>query len=383
MPATSAAPAGHGLLPGVPVLDSEALRRSGSSPAAVATHYDLPAGFFATWLGPDLVYSCACWDAGDPGQDLPAAQHAKIDYFASELDVRGKRLLDVGCGWGALVRTFITRHGAADAVGLTLSEAQWSYARDHAVPGSQVRLESWVDHVPDAPYEAITCIEATEHLASDRLGPDDKLAVYAAFFERLASWLTPEGPLGLQLICLDDVSHAGSRPGRGPLSQLIRTGIFPEAMSASLSELALAWEPHFELEWFGVHPDQYARTFRAWNLALRAGRDRAAGLVDGPTLRLVERYLAAGEAMFRLGEQTLYRVVLRRRPAPKAWRSPLRPGLLDAATVPRQAAPAASREAVQAHYDISNDFFALWLDPSRTYSSGLWEAGVDDDLEAG
>ena len=202
--ATAPAPGRRGLqpdlLPGLPALDSEALRRSGSSPAAVAAHYDLPAGFFATWLGPELVYSCACWDAADPGRNLSAAQAAKIDHFASALDVRGKRVLDVGCGWGALVRASVGRHGATEAVGLTLSEAQWSYAREHAAPASQVRLESWVDHVPAAPYDAITCIEATEHLASDGLDPDGKVAVYAAFFERLASWLVPEGLVGLQLI---------------------------------------------------------------------------------------------------------------------------------------------------------------------------------------
>ena len=79
-PATGVVP---GLLPGLPVLDTEALRRSGSSPAAIAAHYDLPADFFATWLGADLVYSCAWWDPDRPGQDLSAAQDAKIDYFAS------------------------------------------------------------------------------------------------------------------------------------------------------------------------------------------------------------------------------------------------------------------------------------------------------------
>jgi cyclopropane-fatty-acyl-phospholipid synthase len=373
------APAGP--LPGLPVLDTETLRLSGSSPAAIAAHYDLPADFFATWLGPDLVYSCAWWDDDDPARSLSAAQDAKIDYFASALDVRGKRLLDVGCGWGALARRFAGRHGAKAVVGPTLSHAQWAHARAHSLPDVDVRLENWVDHRPAQPYDAITCIEATEHLAHDRLTPDEKVAVYAAFFDRMASWLVPEGRLGLQLICLDDVSHAGSRPGRGPLSELIGTGIFPEAMSASLSELALAWEPRFRLERLLVHPDHYARTFRAWNLALRSRRQQAEALVDATTLRSVERYLAAGEALFRLGEQTLHRVVLQRRPAPKAWRSPLRPGLL-ATSAAAQAAPAASPEAVQAHYDLSNDFFALWLDPTRMYSSGLWEPGDEDVLEA-
>src|SRR5947209_4917564 len=77
----------HSVLPGLPTLDAEALRRSGSSPAAIAAHYDLPAGFFATWLGSGLVYSCARWDADEPGQTLSAAQNAKIDHFASELDI--------------------------------------------------------------------------------------------------------------------------------------------------------------------------------------------------------------------------------------------------------------------------------------------------------
>ncbi len=363
-----------GVVPGVPALDAGALRRAGSSPEAIAAHYDLPAGFFATWLGPDLVYSCASWDSGDPTQDLAAAQRRKIGFFAAALDVGGGRVLDVGCGWGTLAERFAVHHGAREVVGLTLSAAQHAYAAGRRVPGVDVRLEHWADHVPRDPYDAVTCIEATEHLASDRLTPDEKTAVYAAFFERLAGWLVPEGRVGLQLICLEDVSHAGSRPGRGPLSELIRTEIFPEAMSPALGELVPAWEPWFRVERFLVRPHEYTRTFRAWNLSLRSRRAEAAALVDPATLRLVERYLAAGEALFRLGEQTLYRVVLRRRPAPKIWRSPLRPGLLDASPAPASGLGSpASPEAVRAHYDLSNDFFALWLDPTMAYSSGLWQ----------
>ena len=300
--------------------------------------------------------------------------------MAAALDVRGRRVLDVGCGWGGLCERLVVQHGAREVVGLTLSAAQADHAASRPVSGVDVRLESWVEHDPSAPYDAIACIEATEHLANDRLTQDEKYEVYAAFFQRLAGWLVPEGGLALQLICLDDVSHARSRPGRGPVSALIGTGIFPEAMSAALGELVLAWEPHFRLERFRVHPDHYARTFRAWNLSLRANRREAAALVDPATLRTVERYLAAGEALFRLGEQTLYRVVLRRRPSPKTWQSPLRPSLgAPAATAsPSLPSPSASPEAVRAHYDLSNDFFALWLDPTMTYSSGLFEDGEGD-----
>src|SRR5437879_3151568 len=80
--------------------------------------------------------------------------------------------------------------------------------------------QHWADHEPGAPYDAITCIEATEHFASAALSPDEKVEVYRGFFDRAASWLRPGGRMGLQLICLDNVGHAGSRAGRGPFSDL-------------------------------------------------------------------------------------------------------------------------------------------------------------------
>jgi cyclopropane-fatty-acyl-phospholipid synthase len=249
-----------------------ALRDAGTSPAAIAHHYDLSDEFFALWLGEDLVYSCALWNTNDPADRLGTAQRRKLDFFAAHLGVAGRRVLDIGCGWGALLDRFNDAHGLAGGVGLTLSDAQAAAARARRVPGVDFRVESWVDHRPVASYDAITCIEMTEHLASDRLTADQKVDVYRAFFERCAGWLTDEGRLGLQLICLDNVGHEGSRAGRGASSELIRLAIFPESMPASLSELVLGWETHFEVERFLDHPDHYQRTFRAMRLR---GRSRA------------------------------------------------------------------------------------------------------------
>ena len=182
------------------------------------------------------------------GTSSTSRRQRKLDFFATALGVRGGRVLDIGCGWGALLDRFVTVRGASGGVGLTLSESQGALAAQRHVPGVQYRVESWVDHRPAGPYDAITCIEATEHLASDRLDADAKVDVYRAFFERCAEWLRPGGRLGLQLICLDNVGHAGSRAGRGAASELIRLDIFPESMPASLSELVLGWETDFELE---------------------------------------------------------------------------------------------------------------------------------------
>ena len=77
----------------------------------------------------------------------------------------GGNVLDVGCGWGALLERFIRRHEARSGLGLTLSANQVSHARARGVPGATYLLESWADHRPDGPYDAITAIESTEHFA--------------------------------------------------------------------------------------------------------------------------------------------------------------------------------------------------------------------------
>ncbi|MGE0811884.1 MAG: class I SAM-dependent methyltransferase [Vicinamibacterales bacterium] len=366
------------------MLDAPTLRASGTSPAAIAHHYDLPHDFFALWLGDERVYSCALWADGERLDDLARAQRRKLDFFAGGVHAAGGRLLDIGCGWGALLQRAVEAHGAAGGVGLTLSPAQTTYARGREVPGVDIRLESWVDHEPEAPYDAITCIEATEHLASDRLDPDEKVAVYRAFFERCAGWLREGGRLGLQLICLDNVGHAGSRPGRGASSELIRLDIFPESMPASLSELVLGWDTHFEVERFLDHHEHYWRTFRAWGVRYRAALDRARALVGEETARTFSRYFATGDTYFRLREQTLYRAILRKRPSPKRWVRPLRPSDVERSAAAPAAPAGASPGAIRAHYDVSNAFYRLWLGPTMLYTAGLWRTAGDapDDLDA-
>src|SRR4249919_2368689 len=329
---------------------SGGLAAMGTSPLAIRHHYDLSDDFFRIWLGPDMLYSCGWWEAGDGRDTLARAQHRKIDFFADRLGVRGGRVLDVGCGWGALLDRFARVHGAAAGVGLTLSPGQADFAARRNVGEVSYLLQNWVDHDPGEPYDAVTCIEATEHFASETLSPDEKVEVYRAFFERAASWLRPGGRMGLQLICLDNVGHAGSRAGRGPFSDLILGDIFPESMPGSLSEFVLGWETHFELAEFLDHPSHYQRTFRAWTLAYREQEALARALVGADTSRTWARYFAAGEAAFRMREHSLYRVILTKRPEPKSWAVVVRPSDVqeapDAVIAPAGAPVSASAAAV-------------------------------------
>src|SRR2546423_901807 len=90
--------------------------------ANVQAHYDLGDEFFALFLDPSMTYSCAVFDG--PQTTLAEAQRAKIDLTLGKCDLRpGLRLLDIGCGWGALARRARERY-AVELVGLTLSEDQ-------------------------------------------------------------------------------------------------------------------------------------------------------------------------------------------------------------------------------------------------------------------
>ncbi|MGZ4571914.1 MAG: class I SAM-dependent methyltransferase [Blastococcus sp.] len=360
----------------MPTLD---VRRAGTSPTAIARHYDLSDDFFRSWLGPELVYSCALWRPGDPHDALALGQERKLDWFAERLQVAGGNVLDVGCGWGALLERFTRRHGAGSGVGLTLSPNQVSHARARGVPGVTYRLESWTDHRPDRPYDAITAIESTEHFASDALSSDDKVDVYRQFFTSAASWLRSGGRMGLQLICLDGVGERASRLGQTAVGDLMGRDVFPESMPASLAEMVLGWETQFRLVSFLDRTADYVRTFRSWALAYRSHRSAADSLVGPAVARRFDRYFAAGEVCFRLREHALYRVVLAKRPQPKRWAVTVRPSDVGAPSV--RPAAGASAGAVRAHYDLSNDFYAAWLGPTMMYTSGLWDAADPPDLE--
>src|SRR5437762_11037310 len=148
------------------MISSARLAAMGTSPRAIMHHYDLSDDFFRLWLGPDMVYSCGWLEAGDDPAALGRAQARKLDFFAGRLGVRGGRVLDVGCGWGALLDRFVRVHGAASGTGLTLSPGQAGFAARRNVPGVSYLLRSWTDHEPSEPYGAVTCIEAAERVAS-------------------------------------------------------------------------------------------------------------------------------------------------------------------------------------------------------------------------
>lgn len=282
----------------------------GASRSAIEHHYDVGADFYRLWLDERMVYSCALWE-GTLDDRLERAQLAKLAWHAGSARAEGAaRVLDVGCGWGAMLRYLTAERGVAHATGLTLSADQAAWVAASPSPSIEVRLEDWRDHRPEVPYDAVVSIGAFEHFARAELASHERRAVYAAFFARCAGWLLRGGRLSLQTIGYEDFD-----PSAGTASSFFSDEIFPESSLPLLVDIVAAADPWFRVVALRSDPDHYEHTLRLWQQRLEEKREAATAMVGREAYRRYLRYLRVSRALFDRRVCTLYRLSLERRPA--------------------------------------------------------------------
>jgi cyclopropane-fatty-acyl-phospholipid synthase len=277
----------------------------GGSASAVQYHYDVGREFYRLWLDETLTYSCALWDDATPDEDLRAAQVRKIDHHLAQARAeRAEAVLDIGCGWGGLIRRLTERFAPEHVVGLTLSEDQAAYVRGMSIANADVRLESWTRHEPLRSYDAIVSVGALEHFTKPEDSVPEKIATYREFFEKCRGWLTPEGRMSLQTISYGSMN-------RKEASAFINNEIFPASDLPRLAELAAAADGIFEVSLVRDDRLHYARTFQAWANNLRLHRAEATALVGEDVTKRYERYLKQSSIGFYMGKIGLLRLSLR------------------------------------------------------------------------
>lgn len=269
------------------------------SRAHVVAHYDLSNDFYGLWLDPTMTYSRALF--AHPDEPLEQAQRRKLQRIAKLASLaRGRRVLEIGCGWGSFLE--LASALGSEAVGITLSQVQANSARARLAKAdapARVEVRDWRDCAGS--FDAVVAIEMLEAVGHARLG---------AFFATLDRLFALAGVAVLQTITIPD--HRYERYRRNP--DFIQKHIFPgghlpsvAAMAAALARTRLVMQ---ELHNIGPH---YALTLRRWRegfLAQRA-RVRAMGFTHR-FLRQWEYYLAYCEAGFAEGLLNDHMVVLRR-----------------------------------------------------------------------
>jgi len=279
-----------------------------STAEAIQYHYDNDTRFFAAWLDPTLSYSCARWRVPLTGEtiahDLAAAQAEKIRYHLDAAALpQGGRLLDVGCGWGAVLEEAVRRDPAARAHGLTLSRDQHDHILARNMDGVTSELRDVFAFESAEPFDAAISVGAFEHFARPQMDRPQKIAIYAAFFERMAALLTEGARLSLQTIVWDKVSFDEAK-------RLLPQTVFPQSDIPFIEEIVAASASRFRLAYIENDPDEYALTLSSWIDNLRAARSTVVAEWGEEKYTFFERYLRRSRLAFKQRVNSLSRLVL-------------------------------------------------------------------------
>ena len=224
--------------------------------ANIAHHYDLGNDFYAPWLDASMTYSSAIFaEPGAAAESLEAAQARKIRLLLDRLDLApGQRLLEIGCGWGALAEIAARDYGV-HVTGLTLSEEQKAYAQGRlAEAGLADRADIQLLDYRDVTgtFDAVASVEMVEAVGQE---------YWPAYLEAIARALKPGGKAGIQLISM----RADLFEGYAANADFIQTYIFPGGLLIEEERFARI-AAGAGLEWrdragYGLH---YAETLKRW-----------------------------------------------------------------------------------------------------------------------
>ena len=266
---------------------------------AISFHYDQSNEFFASFLGPEMVYTCAIFaDANEP---LAVAENRQFELICRKLRLKpGERLLDIGCGWGGLV-VYAAKHYGVHAVGVTLSERQAEWARDkiraEGIEGRcRIDLIDYRDIDERQAFDKITTIEAMEHFGASQ---------FAAYFQKCWRVLRPQGSMLVQQITLKDpaVLTPSTRAQ-------IQAFIFPDGQLVSVPyTLSEAEKAGFEVRDVESFREHYVLTLDHWLHTLETRRDDAIRAIDEAAYRNFRLFLAGARRMFAQNLHNLHQML--------------------------------------------------------------------------
>lgn len=270
---------------------------------AISFHYDVSNDFYAHWLDEQMVYSCAYYE--DAGQSLEQAQRNKLDHICRKLRLKpGERLLDIGCGWGALICWAAERY-AVNAHGITLSQNQYEHVqRTIQQRGLEqkvsVELMDYRDLHGEAEYDKLVSVGMFEHVGLKNL------PTYFAIAHRL---LKPGGLFLNHGITSDEGGWKKS-----VATEFINRYVFPDGQMETISTVQQIMEDaSFEIHDVESLRQHYALTLREWVNRLELRHEEALKYVPESVYRIWRLYMAACALQFEEGIAGVYQILISKR----------------------------------------------------------------------
>ena len=267
--------------------------------AAVNYHYDHPLEFWRLWLDESLSYSCAYFKSAD--DSLAEAQKAKLDYICRKLRLRpGMRLLDMGCGWGALIIHAASHYGV-EALGLTVSPEQAEVARQRIRQAGldrlcRVEVEDFFGWREMEGFDRVTSIGAAEHVPERQ---------FEDYFKLAFASLRPGGQFLHHAI-----TRAPSVPDR-PGHYFSHRYVFPDHFLATIGQsLRAAETAGFEVRDTESLREHYTLTLTHWLQRFEAAESVLRRLTDEVSFRVFRLYLAGSAYEFQCGRVNVHQSLL-------------------------------------------------------------------------
>jgi len=264
---------------------------------SISTHYDTGNDFFQLFLDPMMVYSCAAFL--NPEEPLEMAQRRKLDLICRKLELRpGQRMLDIGCGWGALA-IHAARNYDVEVLGVTLSASQADIANastQEAGLTDRVKIRVLDYRDVTGSFDAISSVGMFEHVGKSQL---------ERYFDHVHGLLNADGSFLNHGIVTRDKARFKSTP------TFINTYVFPDGELERLDEVIQQLnQSGFDLRDSESLRVPYALTLRRWVAKLDANRDAAVAVANEQTYRIWRLYMAASALGFETSGLSVHQLLL-------------------------------------------------------------------------
>jgi len=266
---------------------------------AVSFHYNASNDFYSLWLDQRMVYSCGYFAKAEDSIDT--AQEQKLDHICRKLRLGSSdRLLDIGCGWGALA-LHAARHYGAEVLGVTLSQRQFELANQRIRQAGladrcRVECRDYRDLKDTGGFDKIASIGMLEHVGESKL---------SGYFRHAWNLLKPGGVF---------LSHGIARNPNHQLPKgptFFDRYVFPDGELTSIHKnLGFAEQAGFEVRDVESLREHYLLTLRNWVRRLTENAEEARRLTDEVTCRIWRLYMSISALGFRLGIVNVYQALL-------------------------------------------------------------------------